>query len=269
MRSVVIYPEPGYLGDNFTAPAQNSWHLPNIEIMRQLKEAGYAVKVWPCEVDTQKDVGLAFDHPTYDCKMPDTSMCVNLEPPVIRPRFFSRLHGWPYKRILSCSRPYCNEKKVCWNPFPATKYEGPVAKHRIGDPEGISRVAITSGNKKVTLVDALYNHPEAMYEKRRQIYLAYGKNIALWGWGWHNDPEIMEKTTYMGPTENKVLTLSKYRIATVIENQVIPGFTSEKFWDAYQAGCMLDYTGSWPDYRLEDALPTAWAERIVEHLKTL
>jgi len=269
MRSVVIYPEPGYLGDAFTTPAQNNWHLSNLEIVRQLKEAGCAVKVWPCEVDTGNDIGLAFDHPTYDCKIPDTALCVNLEPPVIRPRFFSRLHGWPYKRILTCCKPYCDDKKVFWHPFPIVGYNGPLSKHRNGEPEGVCRVAISGGDKKITLPDALYNHPEAMYERRRQIYLAYGKHIAVWGWGWHNDPEIMKNTAYCGPTDNKIYTLSKYKIATVIENQVIDGFTSEKYWDAHLAGCQLDYCGSWPDYSVEDALPSAWAKGIVDAVKLL
>jgi len=268
-RSVVIYPEPGYCGAAFTEPAMNNWNLPNVAVYDRLKQEGYDVKVWPCEVDVQNDIGLAFDHPTYDCKIPDLAMCVNLEPPVIRPRFFLRLHGWPYKKILTCCKPYADERKVFWHPFPAVKYEGVLAKDRIGEPEGIQRVAITSGNKSATLPKELYNHPEAMYERRRQIYLAYGKNIALWGWGWHVDPEVMEKTTFCGPTENKVFTLSKYRIATVIENQVISGFTSEKYWDAFQAGCQIDYTGSWPDYPLEDALPESWAKGIVGHVNNL
>lgn len=256
-RNVVIYPEPGYLGDLFTEPAQNNWHIPNREVVGQLRDTGYAVKVWPCEVDVKYDIGLAFDHPLYDCKIPDKAMCVNLEPPVVRPRFFERLHGWPYKRILTCCKPYVDEKKVFWSAFPAVRYEGQLAKVR-----DRWRCAISSGDKK-------FDHPDAMYARRRQIYLAYGKHIDLYGWNWQGDPEVMDKTNFMGPTENKVRTLSQYKIATVIENMVIDGFTSEKYWDAVQAGCLVDYTGSVPDYGLEDAFPTAWAGRIVEHLKAL
>jgi hypothetical protein len=174
------------------------------------------------------------------------------------------LHGWPYKRILTCSRPYADGKKVFWAPFPAIWNTGPVAKVR-----DRYRVAISSGNKNVTLPPELYNHPEAMYSRRRQIYLAYGKHIDLYGWGWETDPEVMNATNYMGPVDNKVFTLSKYHIATVIENQVIDGYTTEKYWDAKQAGCVMDYTGSVPDYPLEDAIAPAWAKRIVEHLNGL
>lgn len=257
MRSVVIYPEPGYQGEAFTSPAKNNWHVGNLAVYKKLQEEGWTVKVWPCEVDTTGDIGLAFDHPTYDCKIPDTAMCVNLEPPVIRPRFFARIHGWPYKKILSCSRPYCDDKKIFWSAFPAMRYEGHLAKTRTG-----WRCAISSGDKR-------FDHPEAMYERRRQIYLAYGKHIDLYGWGWQEDVEIMQRTNFKGPCDNKVLTLSHYHIATVIENQVIPGFTSEKYWDAAQAGCMIDYTGSVPDYGIEEAFPPAWAARIVGHLNTL
>ena len=264
MRSVVIYPEPGYLGAAFTEPVANNWHLPHKELVGQLKDAGYDVKIWPCEVDTQKDVGLAFDHPIYDCKIPDLALCVNLEPPVIRPRFFHRIHGWPYKRILTCARPYADDKKILWAPFPAVRNQTPLAKVR-----DKYRCAISSGNKNVTLPSDLYNHPDAMYGRRRQIYLAYGKNLDLYGWGWESDPEVMKATNFMGPVADKCFILSQYRIATVIENQVIQGYTTEKYWDAMQAGCVMDYTGSVPDYELEDALPVAWAGRIVEHLKSL
>ena len=130
MRSVVIYPEPGYQGAAFTEPVANNWHLPHLELVRQLTAAGYEVKVWPCEVDTTGDIGLAFDHPTYDCKIPDRSICVNLEPPVIRPRFFSRLHGWPYKRILTACKPYADNKRVMWSAFPAVWNDKPLAKGR-------------------------------------------------------------------------------------------------------------------------------------------
>ena len=264
-RSLVIYPEPGYLGDSFTAPAQNNWHLPHVGLMRQLKDDGWTVKVWPCDgVDVQTDVGLSFDHPTYDCKIPDRAICVNLEPPVIRPRFFLRIHGWPYKRILTCARPYVNDKNILWSAFPCVPYEGLKAKVR-----DKYRCAISSGDKKNTLPPALYNHPEAMYERRRQLYLAYGKHIDLYGWGWHSDPEVMEKTNFTGPVDRKVYTLSQYEVATVIENQVIPGYTTEKYWDAVQGGCFVDYTGSHPDYPITEALPTEWAGRIVKHLNDL
>ena len=258
-RSIVIYPEPGYEGDRFVEPAQNNWHVPNQEVLSRLKADGWRVKVWPCEVDPEKDVALAFDHPIYDCPILShkASMCVNLEPPVIRPRFFARIHGWGYKKILSCFRPYCDGKIVFWSAFPAVRYKGPLSSVR-----DRWRCAISSGDKR-------FPHPEAMYERRRQIYLAYGKHIDLWGWGWQGDPETMNAVNFMGPTDNKVLTLSRYKIATVIENMVIDGFTSEKYWDAMQAGCMIDYTGSVPDYPMEEAFPEAWAGRILAELNSL
>lgn len=257
MRSVVIYPEPGYEGDRFTAPAPNNWHVGNIELLRALKEAEWSTKVWPCEVDVGSDIGLAFDHPTYDCKIPDTAMCVNLEPPIIRPRFFTRLHGWPYKRILTCCRPFVDGKKVFWSAFPVFKYDGYLAKERTGQ-----LCAISGGGKTFTL-------PGEMYTTRRNVYKAFGKLLDLYGWGWEKDQEIMDTCNYMGRVENKVYTLSMYDMAIVIENQVIPGFTSEKYWDCKQAGPEMLYVGSKPDYPIEEAFPAAWTARIVEHLNAL
>ncbi len=260
MRSVVIYPEPGYLGDAFLAPAPNNWQVGNAEVKRQLEEAGYTVKIWPCEVDVRSDIGLAFDHPVYDCKIPDTALCVNLEPPVIRPRFFDRLHGWPYKRILTCCKPYCDDKKVFWSAFPTIPYTGPLSRERNGNI-----CAITSGSK----FEEFKNNPGEMYSARRAVYMGFGKYLDLYGWSWDKDPEVMASCTYKGQVENKVYVLSQYKTAVVIENQVIDGFTSEKYWDCVQAGTEMLYVGSYPDYGIEDAFPPAWAGRIVEHLNSL
>lgn len=258
MRSVVIYPEPGYFGDAFHIhPAPNNWQVGNAEVVRQLQKAGYAVKIWPCEVDVGSDIGLAFDHPTYDCKLPDTALCVNLEPPVIRPRFFDRIHGWPYKRILTCCKPYVDDKKIFWSAFPTIKYTGALSTTREGN-----LVAISGGNKRFTT-------PGEMYTTRRKVYLGFGPLLDLYGWGWETDLEVRDACHFMGQVENKVYALSQYLQAVVIENQVIDGFTSEKYWDCIQAGTKMLYVGSWPDYPIEDAFPSAWAARIVKHLASI
>lgn len=256
MRNVAIYPEPGYEGERFLEAAPNDWHLSNRELVKQLNESGYAVKIWPCDVDVASDIGLAFDHPRYEAKLPDTAMCVNLEPPVVYPRFFDRFGGWPYKRVLTCCKPYVDGVRSFWSPFPIVKYAGELGKH------DKYLCAISSGNKK-------FDHADALYEARRQCYLSFGKDIDIYGWGWHGDTEIADVCNYMGPLDNKVATLSKYKYAIVFENQQIDGFTSEKYWDCIQAGTTPIYRGSWPDYPMEEALPYAWAKNILEHLSCL
>lgn len=258
LRSVVIYPEPGYEGESlFLRPAPNNWQKGNAEVMRRLKQEGYTVKVWPCEVDTQNDIGLAFDHPVYDCKIPDTALCVSLEPPVVRPRFFQRIHGWPYKRIITCHKPFVDDKYIFYSPFPTMPYDGPLAEKKTG-----KLVAISSGNKK-------FGTPGEMYTTRRNVYMGFGKHLDLYGWGWESDPEVRDACNYLGQVENKIKILSQYETAIVIENQVVPGYTSEKYWDCLQAGTKMVYIGSYPDYGIEEALPEAWANRIVSHLNTL
>jgi hypothetical protein len=253
VRDVVIYPEPGYEGGAFLDVAPNNWHLSNRELVRQLGIAGYTVKIWPCEVDVDNDIGLALDHPRYPAKIPNLAMCVNLEPPVVYPRFFERINGWPYQRILTVYKPYVDDKRTFWSPFPIVKYDGPLEKHER------YLCAISSGDK-------LFDHPDALYEARRQCYLSFGKDIDLYGWGWQRDTEIMDRCNYIGPVDNKVLTLSKYKFAIVFENQVLPGWTSEKYWDCIQAGTVPIYRGSLPDYPMERAMPVEWAKGILEHL---
>ena len=253
MRRVVIYPEPGYEGARFTAEAPNNWHLSNVALVEGLKNAGYPVKIWPCEVDTRLDIGLAIDHPRYEAKIPDLAMCVNLEPPVVYPRFFDRLRGWPYKRILTCCKPYVDDKRTFYSPFPIVRYEGKLGDH------GKYLCAISSSNKR-------FEHKDALYADRRKNYLSWGKDIDVYGWGWHEDVDIIARCNYLGPVDNKIATLSKYKYAVVFENQIIDGFTTEKYWDCLQAGTTPLYRGSIPDYPMEDALPQAWAGRIVKHL---
>lgn len=261
MSKAVIFPEPGYLGGKFSQVLPNlrsnaGWEIGNIELMRQLREAGYSVDVWPCKVDKEHDIGLAIDHPLYDCDIPDKSMCVNLEPPVVRPRFFARFHGWPYKRILTHARPYVDERKAFYSPFPCIKYEGPLAPEKQAHPE---ICAISSGDKT-------FDHPEAQYKNRRQAYLAFQKDIDVYGWGWHTDTELISKCNYLGPVDNKVFTLSRYKYALVFENQILEGYCTEKWWDCIQAGTEAIYRGWKPDYPIEDALPEKWAANIVKHL---
>ena len=255
-RSVVIYPEPGYEGKAFTAEAPNSWHLSNVALVGALKTAGYDVKIWPCDVDVESDIGLALDHPRYDAKLPKTAMCVNLEPPVVYPRFFDRINGWPYKRILTCCMPYVDDKRTFWSPFPIVKYDGKLASH------DKFLCAISSGNKH-------FARPGELYTDRRNCYLSFGKDIDVYGWGWHEDVDLIHKCNYLGPVDNKILTLSKYKYAIVFENQCIPGFTTEKYWDCIQAGTVPLYRGSLPDYPMKEALPKGWSANIVRHLKEI
>ena len=46
---------------------------------------------------------------------------------------------------------------------------------------------------------------------------------------------------YLGATEDKIKTLSRYKVAIVIENS--PDFISEKLFDAIRAGCVTVYVG--------------------------
>lgn len=256
--NVVIFPEPGYEGKCFE-PAPNDWHKPMVELKRQLETQGATVREWDRSPEFpygEKDIGIYFDNlaaPPPKGK----SILVVLEPPVVAPRTYERLHGWPFTRILTFARDYCDDKRVFYSPYPIVKYTG-----LLSDVKRDGYIcAITSGGKSFG----------PMYEARRLSYLSWGKDLDLYGWGWEKDPEVMNACNYKGAIEgHKVRVLARYKFAIVFENwHPGPGYCSEKYWDCIQAGTFPLYRGWRPDYTLDDACEEAWAKRIVEHVKSL
>jgi len=262
VQRIIIYPEPGQTPETFLGPLPNNWHLPHVEVVRQLEKAGYEVHIWPCEVDAKKDIGLAFDFPRYRCVMPERAVCVMLEPPVVFPRQYERMNGLPFQRILTFALAFCDEKRVFYSPYPVVRYEGSLAPKR-----DRYICAVSSGGKDFPIAKVGELMFEPLYGARRQAYMSMGKNLHLYGWGWENDLEVLKVCSYRGPVENKILTMSRYEMAAVFENVEIVGYASEKYWDAIQAGCRVLHRGWIPDYPMSEAEGPAWAKRIVEHIE--
>lgn len=253
---IIVCDSPGI---KFCEPLPNDWHRSGIELKRQLIEAGYEVQgdhEGPCNPNA--DIAIYLDallrpvHPPLHKK----SLYISLEPPVINRRFYDRIEGWPYTRILTFSRAHVNEKDIFYSPYPAIRYTMPDDLARDG-----YLCAITSNKTS--------SHSEELYSTRREIYRAMGSKLHLYGHGWGNDP-ICGFVDYRGPCVSNFDTSCKYKYSISIENQWLEGYASEKYWTPLQAGCEHLIRIGWkPDYQLSDCDEQGWSKRIVEHVKAI
>ena len=262
---VVIFPEPGYEGEKLWRPAPNSWHLPYCEVRMLLEEKGHQIVSYPCETNDKTDVGLYCGLPMYPCPTITRSLCVQLEPPIVpnRARFYERMGGLPFTRILTFVREFVDEKRVFHEVVPVMPYSGELAKIR-----DLYICAVSGGGKEFPSVVVDGKTYESLFQARRFAYLSWGKDLDLYGRGWEKDIEIMNVCNYLGPCEDKIKTMSRYKYAIVFENTA-GCYTSEKYWDAKMAGCEPLYRGQFPKYTMEYADYRNWAARIVKHLEAI
>lgn len=254
-KKIVVYDEPGI---KFCEPLPNDWHLSGLELKRRLIDAGFEVKgEYETKPDPINDIAIYFDtlmrpqHPVLHKR----SLYISLEPPVVgnQQRFYERINGWPYTRMLTFSRAHVDGKRVFWSPYPAVRYENKEVDRTGGD-----MVAITANKTS--------GHPEELYTARREIYRAMGKRLHLYGKGWGTDP-ICNFVDYRGACVHNFNTFCEYKHAISIENQYLEGYCSEKYWTPLQAGCELIRIGWKADYSLDDCDEVGWSMRIVEHVK--
>lgn len=262
---IILHPVPGYSGNKLFEPCMNDWHLSYVELRRHLEEEGYEVFSYPdvdlSEVDGKRDIQIVFDHQggigIADNKLCDRSILVMLEPPVVQPHQYTRIHGLPYTRILTYALDYVDNRKIFYSHFPIVRYRKPIeGKHD-------RHICAISGNKS-------FKHPQELYTARRLAYLAFGKDLDLYGHGWGTDVEMINTVNYLGQCEDKVQTLSKYQFAIVFENMLLRGWCSEKYWDCIMAGTVPIYRGWRPEgMTIDDVDETAWSRRILSHLKAI
>ena len=252
---VIVYDSPGI---RFCEPLPNDWHRVGLELKRQLQAAGYEVHGdHETPSNTDKDIAIYIDallrpkHPP----MHKRSLYISLEPPVINPRFYERITGWPYTRILTFSRAHVDNKCVFYSPYPATTYEKPI-------PEKHSDLCAITANKTS-------GHPAELYGARREIYRAMGKRLHLYGQGWDQD-QVCEFVDYKGPCKHNFDTFCEYKYAISIENQWLEGYASEKYWTPLQAGCELLIRIGWdPDYLLAECDEIGWSKGITRHVQEI
>ncbi len=253
---IVVYDEPSI---RFCEPLPNDWHRSGIELKRQLTEAGFEVfGEHETIADPKADIAIYFDtlmRPQGHPPLHDRSLYMSLEPPVVgnQQRFYDRINGWPYTRILTFARipGQIYNRKVFWSPYPVVRYERKETDRR-GD-----MVAITANKTS--------GHPAELYTARREIYRAMGRRLHLYGKGWETDP-VRNFVDYRGPCDHIFPVYEQYKYAISIENQWIEGYASEKYWTPLQAGCELIRVGWKPDYTLDDCDEIGWSKRIVGHV---
>ncbi len=82
----------------------------------------------------------------------------------------------------------------------------------------------------------------SIYSLRSDIvnfFIAHGHNeFDLWGHGWPSS------IVYRGTVEDKLSCMSHYKFAFCFENSCIPGYITEKIFDAFSAGCVPIYLGA-------------------------
>ena len=253
---VIVYEEPGV---KWGEPQQNDWHKSGIELKRQLMEAGFEVfGEHECVPDPDQDIALYFDtlmRPQGHPVMHKRSIYISLEPPVVgnQQRFYDRMQGWPYTRILTFSRAHVDDKRIFYSPIMCARYliDSIIERNNY-------MVAITANKTS--------GHPAELYSARREVYRAMGKKLHLYGKGWGTDP-ICNFVDYRGPCEHIFPVFQQYKYAISIENQYLEGYATEKYFAPLQAGCELIRIGWKPDYSLDDCDEKGWSKRIVGHVK--
>ena len=123
-----------------------------------------------------------------------------------------------------------------------------------------NRFVIIQGNKFSTLNGEMYSLRRKVIQKIMPQVALYGTNWnrgAIWDWrrwissaiksvpskiSWRSLYGIGKtQQSFLGETDDKFGTLSKYRLAIVIENSA--DFVSEKLFDCISAGCLVLYVG--------------------------
>jgi hypothetical protein len=253
---IVIWPEPGYEGSlRYFAEVENGWEKLSRELRRQLNAAGYEVVVHPdCEVDVERDIGLYFEHaPIRElCKR---SLCIFMEPPVVRAYQHEHIRGLPYDRTLTFDLDQCDDKKIFYLPIGIPSYNKDIS-HINRDKY---MVAIYSNKTS--------DHPRQLYTARQDILRGLGPYIDVFGHGWEGVPGI----NYKGLVTDKIAKMAEYKYALYTENCDIRGYNTEKLYHAIQAGCsphpwVGNRVGVLP---LDKVTEKPWAETIVRHIREI
>lgn len=93
--------------------------------------------------------------------------------------------------------------------------------------------------RKAVLISTL--HTAERYRIRLDSAMAWTQWVDVYGHGW--PPDL---PNYRGPVVSKQWTLRNYRFALVFENQLQPGYVTEKLLDCFEAGTVPIYWGA-PD----------------------
>jgi len=183
------------------------------------------------------------------------SFLMLLECPIIRPDNFNEHYHSYFKKVFTWDDGLVlkNNKKYVKLNFTQSfkKSTKNIARDRF--------CVCVSGNKKV-------KHTNELYSKRLEIIKWFEindlSNFDLYGRGWGHMkfnsntilrpfnriftylPEYKFRSSWRGPTENKLELLQRYKFNICIENaKNYHGYITEKIFDSFRAGCIPIYSG--------------------------
>jgi hypothetical protein len=101
-------------------------------------------------------------------------------------------------------------------------------------------LASISANKRV-------KHPLELYTERRRALARLARAIPeqfdFYGMGWEGT-RLARSPCYRGEAKDKAEIYARHRFALVYENAQVPGYVSEKIFDAMRSGCVPVYLGA-------------------------
>ena len=86
--------------------------------------------------------------------------------------------------------------------------------------------------------------PNALQDERIAVVDAFGADMDIYGRDpWHGPNRWKERSNYRGAVADKIGMLRRYDFTLVYENCDVPGYVTEKLFDALRAGAVPLYRG--------------------------
>lgn len=144
-------------------------------------------------------------------------------------RHFERILTW-YDALLEPGRTvkFCVPQPPRWPPVEPV----PFARRKL--------LASISANKRV-------KNPLELYTERRRALARLARALPdgfdFYGMGWEGT-RLGRSPCFRGEAREKAQVYARYRFALVYENAQVPGYVSEKIFDAMRSGCVPVYLGA-------------------------
>lgn len=204
------------------------------------------------------DILIFFDYPDNFEKYPQNKkkFLIVTECELIKPENWKPQHHNQFNKIFTWNDNFIDNKK-----YFKLNFSNKISTTNPENEKRKSFCCLIAGNKSVS-------HPNELYSKRVETIRWFEKNAAsdfdLFGIGWDlyqfrgplliralNRVQFLRKllapqySSYKGRVQSKLKTLSEYQFSICFENaQNIPGYITEKVFDAFFAGCIPVYWGA-------------------------
>ena len=233
------------------------------------------VDFWSDEKSCKSDVYLTIDHkglfrrlywhfiknkkyPTVSLEKFSRKILFQFEPPLIMPDVYSKIN-----RVLekydkayfydSANFTHKSKNLKCGDLLMYQSYDKEFEEYWKNSDRKF--LAIISSNKSPRPIkkvlaqiccgfNPIYLGYKELLSKRIEIIDFFGKNdeIDVYGNGWEKLPLV--KKYYKGSVEDRLKKLSEYKFAITFENSAVPGFITERIFDAFYAGTIPIYLGA-------------------------